>query len=128
MFGVLGRCLASVAGRPLNINPPWQLTCYVKNGAECGTGCHPELGGIALATGPSWTFPQFGLMYFRRACGETNQLGIASPSDGSLMTVGSFNTNQWYKITVRYRLIATNQVGVTYLVDDGLIASLVYSN
>ena len=130
MFGELGGCWASLVSRQLNITPPWQLVCYVKNGAERGTGCHPQLGAIQLNTGPSWTYPAIPLLGFRAASGETNQLQIQSPSDGSWLTVGTFNTNQWYKITIRYQLVATNQnqVSITYWVNDGLLANDLYTN
>ena len=123
MFGILDGCWGSVVSRQLNINPPWQLVCYVKNGAERGTGCHPVLGSIGLTTGPNWLFPGLGLVDFRAASGETNQL--QSPFG---MTVGTFNTNEWYKITILYKVVAANQVSVTCWLDDGLLSSRTYTN
>ena len=128
LFGVLGGCSASTVHRNVNITPPWQLVCYVKNGGERGTGCHPFLGSIALNTGPSSTLPGFGLVFFRAAAGETNQLQIPSPVDNSSMTVASFNTNQWYKIGILYEPINTNQVQVTYWLNDNWLAGNLYSN
>lgn len=127
MFGVLGNCNGALAHRQINIPLPWQLVCFVKNGAERGTGCHPQLGGIQLNTGPSWTYPESAAIEFTAASGQTNQLQVQSPSGSSWLNMGTFVTNQWYKITARYQLISTNQFSVTYLINDGLLTNIVYT-
>ena len=128
LYGVLGGCLGAVASRALNISPPWEVVCYVKNGGERGTGCHPQLGSIAVNTGPSWTYPAMELVGFRAALGETSQLQIQSPADGSWLSVGTFSTNRWYKVAIQFLPIHTDEVSITYLINNGLLASYTYTN
>jgi hypothetical protein len=116
LFGRLGSCWGALAHRTLDTVPPYEFEFQVRNGREALSGCHPNHGSVQLNTGPSWTTPGRGLIYFNNK-GEI-RTGFAPPESVEQILLGTYLPEVWYKIRVRYEILDTQTVQLSYWIND----------
>jgi len=109
LYGDVGGCWAAATYRPLNINPPYYIEVKVNNGSENLSGCHPSRAFIMLREGTSWTNPGRPLVTF-------NGNGKIETFDG--MVLGNYSSGVWYSVKVKYEILSSFKVRVSYWIND----------
>ncbi len=115
LFGQIGACWGALAYRSISITPPYYISFDVRNGSEELSGCHPDRASIALRKGTSWSNPARALLDFK--------------NDGKMYTdgnieIGTYKTNEWYNIKIKYELSINNKMSITYWRNEELLANI----
>ncbi len=93
IFGALGSCWGGVATRPLTTNFPVSFDCWVRNGSEGLSGCHPYRSALSFRPGPDWTdIPEVSAFYFL----ENGDLDVRI--DGGSSIIPGLALNEWHHI------------------------------
>lgn len=118
LYGVVGSRWATLAYYPQSFPDLFTLTASVYNGSEYVLGGgHNVRGDIAMRTGAAWpgsTNPARTLISFK---GDGNILA----GDGS--TIGTYETERWYDVAVRYQRKA-QEVSLRYYLDGAYLATV----
>ncbi len=114
LYGVIGGCWGSIAYRKLNITAPYYIEFYAYNGSESLSGCHPQRATVELKTGTSWTNDGRWLGGF-----ESN--GAFKTASGSVL--GIYPNGVWYKVKIKYEIVSSFTIRLTYWIDDVLKGS-----
>jgi hypothetical protein len=122
LYGVIGGDWAAIAHRQFVYSPHLQFDFYVQNGSETLTGLHQVYGTVALNTGPSWTYPGRGILYFG-ADGKIHGPTIAGGSELSGPVLGSFTAGQWYHVTITYDVLSSGELSLSYSIDGSSVGS-----
>ena len=109
LYGQVGGCWSAETDRPVNINPPYYIEVKINNGFENLSGCHPSRAWIILREGTSWTNPGRALVTF-------NGNGKIETFDG--MVLGNYSSGVWYSVKVKYEILSSSKVRVSYWIND----------
>jgi len=109
LFGLLGSCWGSLALRPIDLNPPYQIHLKVRNGDESLSGCHPDRATVQLRQGTNWWNPARRLMLFK--------------GDGTIVScnervLGEYSTLEWYSVRILYEKVSAGEVKISYWIND----------
>jgi hypothetical protein len=115
LFGVVGSCWGALAHRALNTAPPYEIEFQVRNGSETLSGCHPDHGGVALNTGPSWTTPGRGLIRFNQQ-GEIRS-SYEEGNQGAGIFLGAYVPGEWYRVKIRYGVVDADTVQLKFWIN-----------
>ena len=113
LFGSLGDCWAALAYHSLNTSAPFEVELAVRNGNEVLSGCNPDRATIGLRNGTSWRNPQ---RLFVKFDGNGRIYG------GGGLDLGSYNTNTWYLLRIKYERISSSQIRLSYWINNNYVA------
>lgn len=132
LYGSVGGCWGALAHRKLIIKPPLFIECQVYNGSESLSGCHPQYGMVALNSGPSWTYSGRTLIVFSKD-GKIKGGDLQGDLQVSGNVLDSYLPATWYKIKMKYEIIGSSNVRISYWINDKYkgsynLSSLTYEN
>lgn len=110
LYGTIGGCWGALAYRSLQVEEPFNIQIAIKNGNESLSGCHPDRAGLGLRQGTSWNNSSRSLIRFK---GDGT---IISGGEGVLL--GTFNTEEWYLIKVRYEKLSSSTIKLSYWINN----------
>lgn len=119
-----GECLGSAAYRPIGGYVPMEIEVWIRNGTSGApplTGCHPVFGALELSTEPRWEGDHRGLISFDYEDGVAGIYGgdwEVEAYDSPQAYLGDFELETWYHVKVRYELLNSQSVRLTYWVND----------
>lgn len=116
MYGVVGSYWGALAYHPVDFPDAFQTSFRVYNGSESLGPGHTNRAAAGLRNGTHWacvTNPYRGLCSFHDD-GTLTGYGDALPDGGIVLQ--SYNTNQWYDVTVDY-VRGSYSVSLTYWID-----------
>ena len=115
LFGLIGNCLAAIAYHSLVLTPPLEIEFVIRNGNEILSGCNPDRAFVNLNMGTSWTNPyQRNLIKFD---------GDGKIYGGGGKELSSYATNTWYSLRIRYEIISTSVIKLTYWINSKYFGS-----
>ena len=109
LHGSLGGCWAAIAYREYTAIAPFYVECAVYNGSESLSGCNPDRGYITLKTCPDWTCSGRKFIKF---CGDGKIVG------GGGLELGTYFSETWYEVRIKYEIIAGTTVRLSYWIND----------
>ena len=110
LYGTVGGCWGALTYRSINEEQPFEVQVAVRNGNETLSGCHPDRAGIGLRQGTSWSNPS---RTFIRFLGDGTII-----SGGNTVSLGSYNTLDWYIIKVRYEKPSSTNIKLSYWINN----------
>lgn len=128
--GLSNDCGGSLAHRSLEGSGPFEIEVWVRNGntVQDFTSCHDFYGGIELSTEPTYLGDHRGLLGFvyeedvngnplHHIYGGALEVDEPYPGETRLL-LGNYQLATWYKVKIRYEVINTEDVKLTYWVND----------
>jgi len=109
IYGSVGGCWGALAYKPVDFNSSFTMELAIRNGDETLSGCHPDRGQIGLRKGASWSNPARRLLLFG---------GDGKIYGGSSTSLGTYNTNTWYLVKIKYEKITGSQVKLSYWINN----------
>jgi len=86
-----------------------EVEVAVRNGDESLSGCNPHRGVVGLRKGTSWSNP---LREFVKFSGDGKIFG------GGGAQLGTYTTNAWYLVKVRYEKLSSTEVRLSYWINN----------
>ncbi|NOQ28161.1 MAG: hypothetical protein GQ564_22595 [Bacteroidales bacterium] len=109
IYGSVGGCWGALAYKPMDFNSSFTIELAIRNGDENLSGCHPDRGQIGLRKGTSWSNPARRLLLFG---------GDGKIYGGSSTSLGTYNTNTWYLVKIKYEKTADSQIKLSYWINN----------
>ena len=115
LSGAINGCWGALAHRPIGTNPPFEIEFATRCGSESLGGCHPEYVTVQLHAGPSWAYSGRTLMRFHND-GKIYGGNWTAPTSG--VVLGSFVSDMWYKVKIRYEIESETNIALSFWIDD----------
>ena len=109
LYGNVDGCWAALSYRPIVAEQPFEVQVAVRNGNESLYGCHPDRASLGLREGYSWTNPGRSFIQFK---GDGTII-----SGGGGVSLGTYNTLDWYIVKVRYEKLSSTTIELSYWIN-----------
>ncbi len=119
IYGSVGGCWGALAYKPVDFNSSFTIELAIRNGDENLSGCHPDRGQIGLRKGTSWSNPARRLLLFG---------GDGKIYGGSSTSLGTYNTNTWYLVKIKYEKITGSQVKLSYWLNNNYLGEETFNS
>lgn len=113
LYGVIGSFWAAHANHAIGTTAPWSVECYIKTGSEdIPPDGHQVRATLQLHVQPDWTSDGRILVNFHK--------------DGNIyssgnQTLGTYQTETWYKVKIKYEYPVSGQVRCIYWINDNQV-------
>ncbi len=98
-----------------NCYTSFEIEFAVRNGDETLFGCNPDRALVGLNKGTSWTNPsQRNFIQFKRD-------GKVYGGGGKVL--GLYINNTWYSVRIRYEIISTSEIKLSYWINNNYAGS-----
>jgi len=117
LYGTPYGTWAGCAYKALDVEPPFEIRLAIYNGDEAIGGPYPARAVVGLLAGTHWSDPERNLIQFIH--------------DGNIQVysevLGTYETEQWYHVRIRYERPNETEVRVRYWLDNQCIGAKVFA-